>query len=114
MPTPAAVDAYCAAGACVRMTTERRSAGDTSTARRRYGHAPVSRARARRAPVLAGVLSVVALLLLAWPLAREPRLDLVSASVHVFTVWTLIIVALWWISRRLTRDGRPPRERHDG
>jgi hypothetical protein len=69
--------------------------------------------RARLTPALALALAVTALLLFAWPLARQPPLHLLPAFLHVLAVWAVIVVALWWVSR-LPLGARPgPEERDD-
>jgi hypothetical protein len=56
------------------------------------------------APALAVALAVVAFLLFTWPLAREPRLHVVQAFLHVLAAWAVVVGTLGWISRRPTAE----------
>jgi hypothetical protein len=64
-------------------------------------------------PALAVALAVIAVLLFAWPLAREPRLQLLVAFVHVLVAWAAVVGVLWWISR-FPAPPRPRGEDRDG
>jgi hypothetical protein len=70
--------------------------------------------RARRThltPALSLALGVAALLLFAWPLAREPRLPVLLALLHVLAAWAVIVVVLWWVSRLPQDDGSGAEDR---
>jgi hypothetical protein len=64
-----------------------------------------------RTSAFAAAFAIGAILFFAWPLARVPRLDVPRAFLHVFGAWTLTVVALWWLSRRLGSAPRRPGER---
>ena len=68
--------------------------------------------RTRLTPALAVALAIVAILLFAWPLAREPRLPVLLAFVHVLVAWAAVVGSLWWISRFPT-PARPRGEERD-
>ncbi len=60
----------------------------------------------RRNPVLAGGLAVVTALLICWPFVREPPLGLRDAYIHLFAVWSVVILLSVWLSRGLADDER--------
>ena len=62
------------------------------------------------APALALALAVVAALLFAWPLLREPRLTILPAFIHVLAGWAVVVGMLWSISRRPTPEDAGSRD----
>ena len=60
----------------------------------------------RRNPVLAGGLAALAALLICWPFVRDPPLGLRDAYVHLFAVWSVVILVSVWLSRGLADDER--------
>lgn len=60
----------------------------------------------RRNPVLAGGLTVLTALLICWPFVRDPPLGLRDAYVHLFAVWSVVILVSVWLSRGLADDER--------
>ena len=67
--------------------------------------------RARLTPALSLALGVAALLLFAWPLAREPRLPVLLAFLYVLAAWAVVILVLSWLSRLPQADGSGTEDR---
>jgi hypothetical protein len=71
----------------------------------RRAHLLGPEARASRLRVFAGGLLVTGLLLFTWPFVRVPRFHLVPAYLHILGAFTLVVAALF----AMTRAMRPPR-----
>lgn len=56
--------------------------------------------------MLAGGLAALTALLICWPFVRDPPLGLRDAYVHLFAVWSVVILVSVWLSRGLADDER--------
>lgn len=60
--------------------------------------------RTVRQRAAAAVLLILGLLLFTWPFVRTPPLPLGSSFLHVLGAWSIVVLALFAISRSLVED----------